>query len=162
MAPDRPAIPWLAWITCSVKRGLSPRPRLERELLVNPVVEASAQRLFGQPVGGRRPLREMGGAGLDRGGEVGIGNRLPDHPPCRGLLSGDRLGKEHRAHRPGEAYLARQPVGAARIGDQPDAGERLDEDRRVRRDDDVRRQRQVCPGPAAGPLTAAMVGTGHS
>ena len=27
---------------------------------------------------------EMDGAGLDRGGEVGVGNRLPDHPPRRG------------------------------------------------------------------------------
>ena len=63
-----------------------PEPRLERELFVKPVVEAPAQCLFGQPVGRGRPC-EMGGAGLHRGGEIAVGNRLPDHPPRRGLLA---------------------------------------------------------------------------
>jgi hypothetical protein len=68
----------------------------EPELLVEPVVEAPAQRLFGEPIGGRRPRSEMDGAGLDRGDEVGVGSRLPDHPPRRGLLGGDRLCKFRR------------------------------------------------------------------
>jgi hypothetical protein len=54
-------------------------PPLEPDLLVELVVEAPAQSLFGED---RWWLarREMDGVGRDRGDEVGVGNRLPDHP----------------------------------------------------------------------------------
>ena len=96
-------------------------------------------------------------------GEVGVGDGLPDHAPVGGRRARDRLGEEGGAHRAGEADLARQPVGAAGVGDQADAGEGLEEGRA----NSVamttsQASARLAPAPAAVPLTAAMVGIGQS
>ena len=108
-------------------------------------------------------MGELGGAGGDGGGEVRVGDGLPDHAPGGGLVGGDGLGEERGAHGAGEADLAGQPVGAAGVGDQADAGEGLDEDGGVaRRSTTSQASARLAPAPAAAPLTAAMVGIGQS
>jgi hypothetical protein len=61
----------------------------------------------------------------------------------------------------GQAPPAAAAIGAARIGDQADPGEGLQEAGAFGGDHHVAGQREVRPCPAAVPFTAAMVGTGN-
>ncbi len=109
-----------------------------------------AQRLLDEAVGDGRALGELAGARGDGRGEVGVGDRLPDHAPVGGVAGRDRLGEERGAHRAGETDLAGQPVGAAGVGDQADAGEGLEEDRGLGGDDHVAGEREVGAGAGGG------------
>ena len=84
--------------------------------------------------------------------ELGVGHGLPDHAPVRGLRRVDPLGEERGPHRLGRAHLARQPVGAARVGDEPDAREGLDEVGALGGDHHVGGEREVGAGPRGRPV----------
>ena len=97
------------------------------------------------------PDGEVGGAGAPVGGEVRVGDGFPDHAPVGGLPGGDGFGEERRAHGAGMADLPGEPVRAARVGHEADAGEGLEEDGGLRCDHHVGGQREVgpCPGGRA-------------
>ena len=70
-----------------------------------------------------------------------------DHPPGCGLFRANRIGEHHQ--RPGARFAdqARQDKGAARVGNEADARERLQELSRLRRQHDVAGEREIGPGP---------------
>ena len=90
----------------------------------------------------------MRGAGLPLGCKFFIGHKFPDHSQLTGLLGRDLIGKKRGAHGLGQSHLPRQKIGAARIGNETDTREGLHKIGRLRRNHDIRCERQVgpCPG----------------
>ena len=68
------------------------------------------------------------------------------------LARADLAREQRRPHGAGKTHLARQPIGAARVGDQPDPGEGLHEGGAFGGDDDIGGQREIGPGPGGDPV----------
>ncbi|MNV85934.1 hypothetical protein D3C71_1799210 [compost metagenome] len=69
----------------------------------------------------------MLGQTVQRGVEFVVRHALPDQAPFFGLLGAELVAQHRKAHGPRAADQARQHEGAAGVGDQPQAAERLDE-----------------------------------
>ena len=82
-------------------------------------------------------------------------DHLPDQPPGLGLLGAQRLGQHGKPAGAGGADEARQHPGAARVGDQPDAGEGLQEARAARGIHEVAGQRDVGRGAGGDAVDGA-------
>ena len=90
--------------------------------------------------------REALGDGVRLAHEILVVNRAIDHADGLSLLRRDRFGQHHQ--RPGArvADEARQDKSAARVRNEADAGERLQELSRLRREHDVAGKRDIGAG----------------
>ncbi len=78
-------------------------------------------------------------------GQLGVLDALPDQAPIRGLLRRELVAEQREAHRARRSDETRQEVRAARVRNEADLRERLDEARRFGSDDEIARQRDVGP-----------------
>src|SRR5438034_2066069 len=119
---------------------------LHVELLFETVAARGVERALdrGQSCGGRAGQRPQ--KLLDRRGEIGVIDAMPDKPPLRRLLAAELLAEHRQTDRAGAADQPRKKIRAARVRDEPDLAERLNEARRLRGDDDVAGERDVRAG----------------
>ena len=96
-----------------------------------------------QRIGDGRAGGEAGGEGGGFGGQVLVVDHSGDHAPVERLLGRDALAEQHHLHRPGAAGEARQQPGRARVRDQADIDEGLQEIGRAGGDDDVGAKRDA-------------------
>src|ERR1700704_1120946 len=91
----------------------------------------------------RRRLREIGKELIDEGRQLGIVDALPDEAPARGVLRSQLVAKHRETHRSRSADQSRQEVRAARIGNEADLAERLQETRRLGRNHEIAGERDI-------------------
>jgi len=120
--------------------------RLDVELLREIVRQRRIQRALDQPKAARRLRGQVPRQPVRGLHERSRGDHLVNHPPILGLLGRHLAPQHHEGGRACESHEARQKKRPARVGDQPDLDERLNERRRVRREDDVTGQRETRAG----------------
>src|SRR5262249_50349005 len=116
---------------------------LEVELRVEGVARARIDRLLRPGEAFRRGRRKVRAQRFDLLREGGVVDALPDEAPRRRLLGGELVAEHRKPDRTGGADESRQEIGPARVGNEPEVAERLDEARGSRRDDEVAREREV-------------------
>ena len=108
------------------------------------VSSAAMHRLLGEPGGDRRPLGDRRApAPAPPRASVAFSTTLLTRPHCVGLAGVEAAAGQHELHRPLLAEHARQPLGAAAAGDDPEGDLGLAEDGRLGGDDHVAGQRQL-------------------
>eukprot|EP01022_Parablepharisma_sp_SALTPOND_P021539 TRINITY_DN427_c0_g2_i1.p1 TRINITY_DN427_c0_g2~~TRINITY_DN427_c0_g2_i1.p1 ORF type:complete len:1279 (+),score=502.02 TRINITY_DN427_c0_g2_i1:12957-16793(+) len=107
----------------------------------------------GQALGGCPGEVLRHGAGLLH--QLVVVDAFPDQAPLLGLLGADLVAQQCHAHGARRAHQARQEIGAAGIGDQPQLAEHFDEIGRACRQHDVAGQRDIGAGTGSHAIDGA-------
>ena len=102
--------------------------------------------LDGRESAGRRG-REIARELLDGFGKLRVVHATPDQAPVGCLRRRQLIAEERETQCPRRSDQLRQKPGAARVGDEPDTAERLDEIGRPGSNDQITGKGNICSGP---------------